>query len=146
MVTFKELWYRVHEPRIVTAIQTFVYLILLTAGIFALLQPPNSINDTLGPVMMTVSGALLLIGGAIAMVGTPGGFWWAERIGIWGLLGGSGSYLTAIIYLQFTNGGNRVFQALFILAFMLELVKRMVRISGLEYDPEKDAKRLYAGE
>lgn len=140
----KDLWLRVHEPRVFTATQTVVYLVLVCAGLYAVTAPPNSITDALGPVMMTVAGVFLIVGGLLGTAGAPGGYWWLERIGLWGMMGGSSSYLTAVVYLQFTAGGNRMFQSLFILAFMMLLFGRMVMISGWDYDPEKDAKRLNA--
>lgn len=140
--SFKDLWRRIQEPRFVTAIQAIEYVVVVIAGIIALISPPATVTAVMGGTLMHVTGIMLVTGGTIALIGTPGGIWWLERIGLLAILGGLSSYLSVVIHLELTAGGSRLLQIAVITIALLSLLKRLVRIWNLEFDPEKDAKRL----
>lgn len=142
-LSIRDLWMRVQEPRVVTTIQTLEYLVLtILSGAATLIHPPQSITAAIGPGAMLTVGIMMLVGGTIAVAGTPGGYWWLEKIGITALLGGASVYLSTVIYLDITGSGSRLMQISFIIVVILALLKRAVRIWPLEFDPEKDARRL----
>src|SRR5690625_6827278 len=77
MTLTKRLWARVNEPRIVSVSHALVYLVLLSAGLYALVNPPTTLEGAAGAFSMRLLARTLAIGGAS---GGPTG-----RAGIGGL-------------------------------------------------------------
>lgn len=130
-------WLLIQEPRVVTVIQTLEYLIVLGIGMSVILRPPTSIRGELGPVLMDAVGMLLMLGGALGVVGTPRGIWWVERLGIIASCGGLLIYLSVVVQLEATTQGSRLLQLGVILLAVVGLIKRWARISRYQYDPER---------
>lgn len=133
----KSLWQRIQEPRVVTALQTLIYLLIAVAGFCIILWPPSSTEAVTGRALSYAWGAFALLGGGLGAYGTPGGRWYLERAAIW--LCGTAIliYFAAVSYLQFTAPGNRAVQMLFIAIAGVALAIRFVRIKNFDFEPGK---------
>src|SRR5690625_6109186 len=65
MNLIRRLWARVNEPRIVSVSHALVYLVLLLAGLYALVNPPTTLEGAAGTFSMRLLAGTLAIGGAI---------------------------------------------------------------------------------
>ena len=129
------LWLLLHEPRVITALHLVGYLILTAGGTLALISPPSSIQAEWGPLLTSLWGGALLIGGAIALVSTPRGVWWGERIGITILIVGLLMYASIAVFLHVTASGNRLPQVGVIAYAIVSLLVRWIRIKATALDP-----------
>src|SRR5690625_7855993 len=82
MTLTKRLWARVNEPRIVSASHALVYLVLLSAGLYALVNPPTTLEGAAGAFSMRLLAGPLAIGGAIGAPTALAGIWWPERTAV----------------------------------------------------------------
>lgn len=135
----REMWLGLHKPRIVTFIQSCIYLLALNMGVAVIIAPPLSVIAEWDDPLPTLWAGWFIFGGAIGAVGCLIGHWWAERIGILSLIVATAMYLSAVSYLHFVQEGNRVVQALLITWVLLHLAQRLFRISGQPLDPSRGA-------
>ena len=135
MLTPRDLWLTLHEPRSITALHIIGYTTLLIAGTAALASPPAAISAEWGGELTTAWGAGLLIGGALALVAVPRGIWWLERVGITLLITAAAMYLSVILTLHLTSAGNRLPQACIITYGIVSLAIRWLRIRHAGLDP-----------
>lgn len=135
--TPRQLWFLLHEPRIVTLFQGIVWAIVSLTGAAALTVPPSTIAHSAGPLLTSLWGMALFGGGVLGLVGCLPGWWWVERTGI--LASGTGVivYLAVILNLHATTPGNRLVQAGFVVWGLVSLVVRWFRISGMQTDPTR---------
>lgn len=135
MWAHRRVWSYLPEPRIISAIMLFAWLLLAAIGALALASPPVSIASAIGPTMSLTWACLLISGGIVGAVGCVTHFWWAERAGIFLVLAGASIYLSTILHLHFHEHGNRLIQAGFVLLAIVFMLTRLVRIWGLQADP-----------
>ena len=131
----RTLWHLLKEPRVITAMHLLGYAILTTAGAAALGTPPTSIRAEWGPLLTQLWGGGLLLGGAVALVATPRGWWWVERTGITLLIIALAMYLSVVVSLHYTMSGNRLPQAGVTAYAIISLVVRFLRIRSAALDP-----------
>lgn len=131
----KEFWLLLHEPRVITALHLVGYLVLALGGVIALIAPPSSIRAEWGSLLTMMWGSALVAGGAVALVSTPRGIWWGERIGITVLIIGLLMYASIVVFLHLTSPGNRVPQLGVVAYAIVSLLVRWVRIRGVALDP-----------
>ena len=129
------LWLLLHEPRVITALHLLGYLILSLGGVMALATPPSSLQAEWGPLLTGLWGGALIVGGLVALVSTPRGVWWGERIGITILIVGLLMYASIVGFLHVTASGNRLPQVGVIAYAIVSLLVRWVRIRGIALDP-----------
>lgn len=139
-VKLLKLWARLHEPRIVTAIQILVYVLAFNVGLAIIIVPPMSVVAEWQDPLPAIWAGWFLFGGVMGAVGCLLGHWWAERIGIVSLMVATAMYLSAVSYLHFVESGNRVVQALLIAWVLCHLAQRWFRIMGQPLDPSRGAK------
>jgi len=132
-----KLWNRVQEPRIVTTLQTLLYILVAAAGAGILLWTPSSIEGTTGHTLTLVWGWFAILGGLLGAFATPGGKWFLERPAIYMCGTAVAFYLGLVGHLQFTAEGNRLVQMAFIAIAGVALVIRFEQIKAFDYEPGK---------
>jgi len=140
MTLIKRLWARVNEPRIVSASHALVYLVLLSAGLYALVNPPTTLEGAAGAFSMRLLAGTLAIGGAIGAPTALAGIWWLERTAVALIVLASTVYLGLTLALQATSppGTNRFLSAAMILSVLiLHFPVRWHRVRQRPYDPER---------
>jgi len=131
------VWRGIQEPRIVTLIQTGIYLVTFAVGIDALLDPPVSVRGAIGPVLTTCWAVFLVLGGALGAVAAPPGVWWLERVGVMACMSGLLIYGAVLVALHVTSpDGNRLPLAGVTLIATGSFLVRWFRIRRYAYDPE----------
>ena len=136
----RRLWLMLHEPRIITAATGVMWSILIGIGAAALLAPPATISHQMGPTLTVVWAILLIVGGALGLVGCLPGWFWIERVGL--ILAGTGAtmYLAVVLMLHYAEPGSRLVQAGFVLLGIGSLVVRWLRVRGPQIDPTRGLK------
>lgn len=131
-------WFtRVPEPRSTRVFYLGMYVLWAIAGVSVLISPPTTLAGAIGETLAYIWGSFLAIGSAGAATVVLTKFWWVERVFIW--LAGTGIFVYAMLVgsLHFMQDGNRVPQFSFILAGLLALAIRYLRIRGSAYQPGK---------
>ena len=137
--TGRYFWNGLREPRVQTFFVGLIWATLFHIGVAAILEPPNTVAHEIGPVLTDVWAISFVVGGTLGFIGTlflPD-WWWIERLGIISTLTGTLIYLTVVVSLHYTQPGNRLVQAGFILLAILQLLSRWVKVSGPQLDPTK---------
>lgn len=129
------LWTRIHEPRIVSVLRFFVYLVLLSGGLAAMVSPPASLEGEVGAVAMTVLATLLAFGGLLGAIAALPGTWWLERTALLAIICALLIYGLIVAVLHVQGPGNRLLQLSMIIAVILSQAIRWVRIRQRPYDP-----------
>ena len=138
MRLIRDLWQRVHEPRIVSGVTALTYLVLMSAGLYALANPPSSIEGEIGTLAMRILAGTLAIGGALGAPTTLAGIWWLERTAVLCVALSAAIYLMITVVLHVTSpSGNRLLQAAFIFTVLAMQVVRWHRIRERPYDPTR---------
>lgn len=137
MNALKRFWLRVHQPRVIAVTYAVLYSVLAWGGIMALIDPPSTIEGTLGAAAMTVLSALLVLGGITGAPSALIGAWWLERIAVMSVAFSAGLYGAVIFVRQLTESGNRQLQLAFVLTVLLMQLIRWHRIRLRPYDPSR---------
>lgn len=139
MKTLKRLWSRVHHPRVIAVTYAALYTVLAWGGVMALIDPPSTIEGTLGTAAMTILSALLVLGGVTGAPSALIGAWWLERIAVMSVAFSAGLYGMVIVVKHVTEPGNRQLQLAFVLTVLLMQLIRWHRIRIRPYDPDRRA-------
>src|SRR5690625_7767076 len=102
MSLIRRLWARVNEPRIVSVSHALVYFVLLSAGLYALVNPPTTLEGAAGAFSMRLLAGTLAIGGAIGAPTALAGIWWLERTAVALVVLAATGYLGLPLALQAT--------------------------------------------
>lgn len=134
----RRLWLRVNEPRIVSLTHALVYFVLLSVGLYALVNAPGTVEGAVGDLAMMLLAGTLAIGGALGVPTSLTGIWWLERTAVALVVLASGIYLMIIITLQVTgSGGNRWLQAGYVFSVLALHIVRWHRVRQRPYDPDR---------
>lgn len=137
----KSTWARwfltIPEPREVRFAYLGSYLLWAVAGVSVLISPPTSLEGTLGPVLTYVWGAFLALGSVLGASTVLTIYWWVERLAIWLTGTGVAVYAILILSMHLTSSGNRIPQLCFVLAGLVFLIVRYLRIKGARVQPGK---------
>ena len=131
------LWLRVQEPRKQSAVYFLVYMITTVLGAALLIDPPRSLQGTLGQVLIMVWSGMLVVGGGTGMLTVLQGWWWIERAGTWMCGFAMLIYGLAISALPVTQMSLRLATLSFMLLGVLLFVVRILKTRHYSYDPEK---------
>ena len=134
----KRLWLKVHKPRVIAATYAVLYITLGWGGVTALVDPPSTIEGTLGEAAMTILALLLILAGITGAPSALIGAWWLERIAVMSVAFSAGLYGTVVFVRQLTDSGNRQLQLSFIAAVLLMQLVRWHRIKQRPYGPDRD--------
>ncbi|WGM21873.1 hypothetical protein QEH68_06780 [Paenarthrobacter sp. OM7] len=131
------LWLKVQEPRALSAIFFFAYLVISVLGLAVAIDPPRSIQSSIGQGLMVGWGALLLIGGVLGSISVLPGIWWMERAATGFCMTAIGIYGVAVAGLPVTQISTRIGTLCFVIFALLMFATRLVKIRHFAYDPEK---------
>lgn len=76
------IWHGLPEPKVVTVLYAVVYLNFLVYGLAQIFYSVGFSADNLTPVLTNLVASTFVIGGTIALVAVPKGYWQFERGGI----------------------------------------------------------------
>lgn len=136
MLTLRSLWLKVQEPRALSVIYFFAYLAISVLGLAVAIDPPRSVQSSIGSLVI-VWGALLLIGGAIGSVSVLPGIWWLERAATGFCMTAISIYGVAVAAMPVTQVSTRIATLCFAIFALLAFAARLVKIRHYAYDPEK---------
>ena len=137
----RRAWLKIREPRVVAVVHAITYLVLMTGGIAALIQPPTSISGEIGAVSMTLLAGMLTGGGLIGLVTVLPGWWWVERYGVALIIAACLIYGWIVSVLHVVQAGNRLLQLSIVLGLVGHLIIRLIRIKERPYDPTRRRRR-----
>jgi hypothetical protein len=132
-----KLWLRVQEPRALSAIYFFAYLAVAVLGLAVVIDPPHSIQGSIGQTLLICWALFLVVGGGIGAATVLQGVWWLERLGA--ILCGFAMlvYGAAICGVPLTQVSVRVASLAFVIFAVLAFAARLVQTRHYAYDPEK---------
>lgn len=111
----KRFYYRLREPRAVSAFYGVLYLTATVLGSLSVFRPPRTIDAVAGDTLMSVIAIALATGGIVGAITIVTGNYWLERYASAILLLGLVGYLFMVTYLAFTGTGNRYLSIMAIL-------------------------------
>lgn len=129
------VWSRIREPRRVKAEFFTIYMVATAVGLVTLAMPPTSIQGVLGVLLTYVWSGALTLGGMLGTAAVFPGWWWLERLGVLSILVGILIYFTVVMSLHFTESGNRLTQAGFILLASTVFILRWQGIWRYTFEP-----------
>jgi len=131
------LWLKVQEPRALSVIYFFAYLVISVMGLAVAIDPPRAVQSATGTALMIVWGTLLLVGGALGSISVLPGIWWLERAATGFCMTAIGIYGAAIAAYPVNQISTRVATLCFVIFSLLAFAARLVKIRHYAYDPEK---------
>lgn len=132
-----KLWLRVQEPRALSVIYFFAYSAVAVMGFAVTIDPPRTIQGTLGQTLVACWAAMLMAGGAIGAGTVLQGVWWLERAGAILCMFAMLIYGVAYIGLPVTQLSLRIASLSFVTFAILAFAARLVNTRRYAYDPEK---------
>ena len=130
----RKIWSRIHEPRAVAIAQALIYVLLGAGGLTALIDPPRTLEGTIGMNAMLSLATLLT---AACLIGIPAalfGIQWLERYAVYAVAISTAIYGGIVIVAQATTPGNRFLQLGFVLGMLVAQFIRWWRIKDMPYD------------
>lgn len=118
------------EPRVIRVIWFFVYAFMLAAGVSVLVQPPDSVQDTFGVILVYSFGCFLTGGGLFAALSVLPGIWWVERVGIIAIETALGMFVVVTV-----STGGPLFSVFLLVAFIVTFVRRWIGIRQYQLAP-----------
>lgn len=131
----RRAWQRVNEPRVISVLYFLQYVVMAGVGVYALLEPPTSVEGRIGGTAMTLLATLLTVGGLIGSIAALPGKYWLERLAVGAVALSSVIYLGIVVWLHVSTGGNRTLQAAFVATVLFHQGVRWVRIKDRPYRP-----------
>jgi hypothetical protein len=131
------LWLKVQEPRALSVIYFFAYLVVSVMGLAVAIDPPRAVQSATGTALMIIWGVLLLVGGALGSISVLPGIWWLERAATGFCMTAIGIYGAAIAAYPVNQISTRVATLCFVIFSLLAFAARLVKIRHYAYDPEK---------
>lgn len=131
------LWLRIQEPRALSAIYFFIYVVVAILGLAVVVDPPRSIQSSIGLTLLACWGWMLLVGGGLGACTVLQGVWWLERAGAIACGFAMLIYGVAICGIPVTQFSVRVASICFVLFAILAFAARLVKTRHYAYDPEK---------
>lgn len=133
----QRLWFRIHEPRLVSLLRFVMYNVLLSGAVSIFIVPPTSLEGEIGSFAMYSLAVLLAFGSILGVGSVLQGAWYVERIAVLSIMAAFAIYAAIIITLQMQpESGNRLLQLSAVLAVILSHAIRLARIWERPYDPK----------
>lgn len=130
------LWTRLQEPRVVTALQGAIYVLLTVTGLLSFFIPPRIVENNIGIVLSNTWAAAILLGGLLGVASIAFAAWWLERVALIAVMTAEAMLLVTVISSPYAPGTRLLLIALTLWA-MLSTIQRAVRIRSYPYDPER---------
>lgn len=135
--TLQILWLRVQEPRALSAIYFFAYLVISILGLAVVIDPPRTVQSSIGHVLLIGWGSMLLVGGLLGTISVLPGIWWMERAATGFCMTAIAIYGVTVCFQPVTQVSVRIASLCFIIFAILAFATRLVKIRHFAYDPEK---------
>lgn len=132
-------WGIVKEPKVISFLAWTGYVVLFFVGLYAVINPPSSIEGAAGTYAMFVTAGLVTLGSLAGSIGALPGWRLVERLGVGMTLAGTGIYMALVVTLHFVNEGNRSFQWGFLYFVAVSLISRWIRIKDGVFEPGSKA-------
>lgn len=131
------LWLRIQEPRKQSVVYFLVYLGIVVLGAAIMLDPPRSLQGTIGHALVLIWAGMLVLGGGTGLFTVLQGWWWLERAGA--VLCGFAMLVcgVAINALPVSQFSLRLVTLSSIMLGVLLFVARLLKTRHYSYDPEK---------
>src|SRR5690606_25039268 len=107
--------------------------------LYALINPPTTVEGAVGTFSMRFLAGTLAVGGALGVPTALAGIWWLERTAVMFVILSSGVYLGIVLALQVTGdpSSNRMLQAGFVFGMGALHFVRWHRVRQRPYDPDR---------
>lgn len=129
-------WLSVQEPKIITVLQFFIYLMSLVGGVLTLIFPPVSLSSIMGEHMSIWWAVSLTTGGLFGAIACPLGVWWAEKVALLLVFTGYLMYFVSVLERQIqSESGSWVTQLSSLAMLLVYLVTRYAAVRFYAYDP-----------
>ena len=129
-------WGRLQEPRVLSALQGAVYVVVATVGALSLWVPVPTVENTVGTTLATLWASLLLLGGVLGIISVVSAAWWLERIALMAIIVSLLMFGVTIAGGPHQRGTQIALLGLVTWA-TLSSVQHAVRIHRYPYDPER---------
>lgn len=136
-ITARILWMKIQEPRALSVIYFLAYLVISVVGLAVAIDPPRTIQNSIGHGLMIGWGGLLLLGGILGAVTVLPGVWWLERSAAIACMTAIVIYGATVAGLPVTQFSTRIATLGFLAFAVLAFATRLVKIRHFAYDPEK---------
>jgi hypothetical protein len=131
-------YYRLHEPRIVSAIYGAIYTLALVVGAYNFFDPPRTIVEAAdNPWLLWIALAAMTVGGALGVITVVNGRYWVERYAATLVAGGLGIYWIISAWLTIFSGGSRILSLFTTTLAIVCVVLRFYWINDRPYNPRR---------
>ena len=134
-------WLRVREPGATIASTSVLWLVLVVLGVTSLINPPSTITHEVGPELAALWAWALIGGATLGVSGCLSVWWWIERTGICATATALTIWLITIPASPVTPPGVRWALVELVVAVLVVLGIRWLRVSGLQVDPTRAGRR-----
>lgn len=113
-----------------------VYIVVIWIGLVALFDPPRTVQNQVGPVLITVIALFGLVGGSTGLFSLLAKWWWLERLALVLMWGAAMAYLTTVLLLHIQSDmGSRLMQMGWITIASFVPAIRFLSILHWSYEP-----------
>ena len=135
---YKRVYYRLHEPRVVSAIYGCVYVIALCVGVYNFFDPPRTIVEAAdNPLLLHLIAGGITAGGALGVYTVASGVYWLERYAAGFLAGGISLYWIISLWLTLFSGGSRWMSLMTTTFAAILIFMRYYWINQRPYNPNR---------
>ena len=131
------LWLRVQEPRALSVIYFFAYLAVFVLGLAVALDPPRTVQSSLGHLLVTGWAVMLMTGGGVGLLTVLQGAWLFERAGSILCMFAMAIYGVSVTSLPVSQASLRTATLCFVVFSILAFAARLVNTRRYAYDPER---------
>lgn len=117
-------WAKVAE----SVLRTMLYFMVLVCGFGAVFVTPLTVSGVVGPILLQISGWLMIAASVPGMIGAAMRKYQAEWPAIWVALGGSTTYV-ATVWTLVTSEPTRLTQSAYVSIAFLAMAIRAVNLS-----------------
>src|SRR5690625_5322069 len=135
---YKRAYYRLHEPRVVSAVYGLIYVIATIVGAYNFYDPPRTIMEAAdNPILLYTIAGGISAGGLLGMITIARGLYWVERYAAGVLGGGLGLYWLISAWLTIFGGGSRWMSLMTTTFAVILILARYYWIAGRPYNPNR---------
>lgn len=124
---------KITEPRFASVSYFFIYALMATGGLLVIIEHPGLFVNVLGKMQTYWFGGFVTFGGLAGAVAVLPGWYWLERLAIYGIATGLALYGVVTTSVGITATG-----LLFSLAFIWGFIVRWNQIRTRQTAPKKE--------
>lgn len=130
-------WENVPPPRWVSVFHAVAYLVMATAGVLTLTEPPLFLRVGFGGALTVYWAWLLILGGLAGVPAALTGLFVLERVAVLSTGTAIAMYGVAVIELDLVSDAELAYQSLLNLALLVLIITRAIRVWHGVRDPER---------